>query len=185
MVQKQEGDSDDLYSVKANFVFNRYMMAQFFHDGQDYASASYDVEENKYYFDVDFAFGGATSVLNCKDGDQIAVSYQGVELVNLIATDGSFIAPDAVMGTYTLAADESQVLVLDGAGHATNLGKEGLSYTILDDTHIVRKDWGDVYNITLTDGHYVVDSMFRRLTISRAATTMAPNTIMSSREPTT
>lgn len=158
MVQKQEGDSDDLYSVKANFVLDRYMMVQFFRDGQDYASAYYDVEENKYYFDVDFAFVGATSVLDYKDGDQIVVSYQGVELVNLIATDGSFIAPDAVMGTYTLAADESQILILDGAGHATYLGKEGLSYTIVDDTHIVMKDRGDVYNITLTDGHYVVDS---------------------------
>lgn len=158
MVQKQEGDSDGLYSVKANFVLERYMMVQFFRDGQDYASAYYDVEENKYYFDVDFAFVGATSVLDYEDGDQITVSYQGAELVHLIATDGTFIAPDSVMGTYTLESDESQVLVLDGAGNATYLGKEGLSYTIVDDTHIVMKDRGDVYNITLSDGHYVVDS---------------------------
>ena len=127
MVQKQEGDSDDLYSVKANFILDRHMLVQLFRDGQDYASAYHDVDEDKYYFDVDFSFVGATSVLDYEDGDEIIVSHDGERIVRLIADDGSFFAPDSVMGTYTLESDATQVFVLGGKGHATYLGKEGLS----------------------------------------------------------
>ena len=155
MVRMEEGDDPSLYTVEyKHFGTNQVVQAK--RDGVVYATAWNDMANGEVHFGVDFVLNeGASSILDTGENGGYLIQKDGVTLVEIGVKDGEFVSLDGYQGTYTLEGG-TDTLVLDGTGKATYLGEEGLTYQIVDDTHVTLKKGGETWDIELGEGTYTV-----------------------------
>ncbi len=155
MVRMEEGDDPSLYTVEyKHFGTNQVVQAK--RDGEVYATAWNDMASGVVHFGVDFVLNeGAASILDTSETGGYLIQKDGETLLEIGIKDGAFVTLDGYQGTYTLVGG-TDTLVLDGTGAATYLGEEGLTYQIVDETHVTLKKGGETWDIELGEGTYTV-----------------------------
>ena len=157
LVRIEDGDDPSLYTVEyKHFGTSQVLLAK--RSGETYATFYYDLASDSAYFGVDFVLNeGATSILDTGEMGGYRIEKDGATLLEVGVKDGEFVALDGFQGTYALLEGTgTDTLVLDGTGAATYLGEEGLTYQIVDETHITLRKGGDSWEILLGEGTYEV-----------------------------
>lgn len=154
-VRIQDGDDPSIYTVEWNH-FGTTQVIQVKRSGEVYATAYADLAAHTVHFGVDFVLNeGATSILDTSETGGYKIEKDGDTLLEVGTKDGEFVLLDGYQGTYVLEGG-TDILILDGTGKATYLGEEGLTYQIVDETHVTLKKGGETWDIELREGTYTV-----------------------------